>query len=75
MPPLPLPIRILTTWGVILPLALLAQWALSPLTETWHPVLRLTATISLVVPIAVTWGLPLAMRAAASLGRTRRKLR
>lgn len=74
MSPLPLPIRVLTTWGVILPLALLAQWLLAPITAGWPPVLTLALTISIVVPVVVVWALPLALRGAAALVR-RRSLR
>lgn len=74
MPPLPLPLRVLATWGVILPLALLAQWLLSPLTAGWPPVLTLALTISIVVPVVVVWALPLALRGVGALVR-RRNLR
>ncbi|WP_051218087.1 hypothetical protein [Nocardioides insulae] len=59
MPVVPLPARIVVTWLAIFPLAALVQTLLHPLTADWPPLLATAATLTLVVPNALIWAVPL----------------
>lgn len=71
MPPLPTHLRVLATWAAILPLALATRALIAPLVTGWPEPLALALTISIVVPIAVLWAVPLVLRGIAAI-RTRR---
>lgn len=59
MRPLPRPLQALITWTAILPLVLIVSAIVAPFTEGWPDPLRSALTITVVVPIAVFWAVPL----------------
>lgn len=65
--PLPLPLRMFTTWLGIFPLVLLAQWLLQPITSGWPMIFVTALSLALVVPVAVGIVLPALMKAATKL--------
>lgn len=62
MRPLPRPLQALVTWTAILPLVLLVSALAAPLTVGWPGALRTAAVITVVVPLAVFWVVPLLAR-------------
>jgi antibiotic biosynthesis monooxygenase (ABM) superfamily enzyme len=64
--------RALVTWAAIFPLVVLAQQALAPFIEQWHPVLRTLAMTLVVVPVAVYLVVPRLMAAYLKVIRPRR---
>ncbi|MFK4789842.1 hypothetical protein [Microbacterium sp. ZW T5_56] len=58
MRPLSRPVQALITWTVILPLVLIVSAVTAPLTAEWPDPLRTALTITVVVPLAVFWGVP-----------------
>ncbi|MDX2357727.1 hypothetical protein [Dietzia sp. PP-33] len=69
MNPLPRSLQALVTWTAILPLVLAVSALVAPLTVGWPNPLRTALVITVVVPLAVFWFVPLLARAAQ---RTRR---
>ncbi|MEH3088829.1 MAG: hypothetical protein PGN24_04225 [Microbacterium arborescens] len=67
MRPLPRPLQALVTWTAILPLVLSISAVVTPLTTGWPDPLRMTLVITLVVPLAVFWAVPLLARATQRL--------
>ncbi|GAB3565179.1 hypothetical protein GCM10027405_22080 [Arthrobacter alkaliphilus] len=71
-PPVHVPsvhIRAVITWVAIFPLVAIGMTALTPLTETWHPVMRSLVLTLLVVPTAVYVVVPKLLAAYGSLKR------
>jgi antibiotic biosynthesis monooxygenase (ABM) superfamily enzyme len=64
--------RAFITWAAIFPLVVLAQLALAPFIDTWHPVLRTLAMTLVVVPIAVYVVVPRLTAAYLKVLRPRR---
>lgn len=73
MPPVPLAIRMLLTWTAILPLVLIVRFALAPLVSTWPDVLGFALTVTIVVPIAVGFAVPMLTRGYHALRRRSRR--
>ncbi len=61
------------TWLAIFPLVALGLWALGPLMEGWHPVLRALGLTLVVVPLAVYVVVPRLMGAYLGLRARSRK--
>lgn len=72
MPHVPLAIRMLLTWTAILPLVLLVRFALAPLVASWPDVLGFALTVTIVVPIAVGFAVPMLTRGYHALRRRSR---
>ena len=64
--------RALVTWLAIFPLVALGLWALGPVMDGWHPVLRALGLTLVVVPLAVYVVVP---RLMAAYLRARARLR
>lgn len=75
MSPLPAHLRVLATWAAILPLALATRALIAPLVAGWPEPLALALTISIVVPVAVLWAVPLALRGIATIRARRLRTR
>lgn len=71
MTPVPLPLRIAATWLGILPVVLVVQAVLAPVTQGWPAPWPTVLTLALAVPVAVVWSVPLALRLAARVTRGR----
>lgn len=67
MRPLPRPVQALVTWIAILPLVLSVSALVAPLTAGWPDPLRTTLVITVVVPLAVFWVVPILARATQRL--------
>ncbi|WP_156322454.1 hypothetical protein [Leucobacter musarum] len=72
MPHVPLAIRMLLTWTAILPLVLLVRFALAPLVASWPDVLGFALTVTIVVPIAVGFAVPMLTRGYHAMRRRSR---
>lgn len=71
MQPPPLLARIVITWFAILTLVTLTQTLLAPVTSAWHPLAATAVTITLVVPVAVSWVIPALFRVYARVSPRR----
>lgn len=67
MRPLPRPLQALVTWTAILPMVLIVSAVVAPLTSAWPDALRTATVITIVVPLAVFWVVPLLARFAQRL--------
>ncbi len=70
MRPLPRPLQALVTWAVILPLSLGVSALTAPMTAGWPDVARTALVITVVVPLAVFWAVPLLARAVQRMRGT-----
>lgn len=62
MRPLPRPLQALITWVAILPLVLIFSMLAVPVTVGWPDPLRTAFVITVVVPLAVFWAVPMLAR-------------
>lgn len=62
MRPLPRPLQALITWVAILPLVLIVSMLATPVTVGWPDSLRTALVITVVVPLAVFWAVPMLAR-------------
>lgn len=70
MRPLPRPLQALITWVVILPLVLGVSALVAPVTGGWPDMLRTAVAITIVVPLAVFFAVPLLARTVQRLRGT-----
>jgi hypothetical protein len=70
MRPLPRPLQALVTWAVILPLVLGVSALTAPVTVGWPDPARTALVITIVVPLAVFWAVPLLARTVQRLRGT-----
>lgn len=71
-PPMPnAHVRAALTWIAIFPLVTIGMLALSPFTESWHPVLRSLVLTLIVVPLASYLVMPLLLRTHGRIAMAR----
>ena len=70
MRPLPRPLQALVSWVVILPLVLGVSALTAPVTVGWPNAASTALVITIVVPLAVFWAVPLLARAVQRLRGT-----